>query len=363
MVITFAPERLLHSLQLNFALAGPLHIPGKQPISPSEIMRKLLYTVFACGSLFSGCAAQQATLKVLPWNDHSAAVSLTFDDARPVHLDVAIPELNKRHLRGSFFVIVSKLTRMDDWRMAASEGHEIGNHSVSHEHPAVLTQKSEETQVEDAKYFLDSNFHSQIITFAYPYMEISPGLLFWVKKYNFAARGWPENPELLYVSSEQEPDWYNLAAQPVFTKYDSSVYENWINKAISLHAWTTFQFHGIGDPSTGWEPIPQKTFLYVLDYVKRQEERGLWVAPFGEVAAYLRAQKILEAAQPEVSNGVERFTWELPNPFPSAVVLKVRVVGLRRMHLYQGGRELRASKQGVYSVSFDSRELVVRGES
>jgi len=38
-------------------------------------------------------------------------------------------------------------------------------------------------------------------------------------------------------------------------------------------------------------------------------------------------------------------------------------VGLRRMHLYQGGRELRASKQGVYSVSFDSRELVVRGES
>jgi len=53
-------------------------------------------------------------------------VSLTFDDARPVHLDVAVPELNKRHLRATFFVTVSKLTRLDDWRNAQAQGHEIG---------------------------------------------------------------------------------------------------------------------------------------------------------------------------------------------------------------------------------------------
>ena len=152
-------------------------------------MRTLIYTVFAWGSLLTACGAQMATVKVLPWNDHSAAVSLTFDDARPVHLDIAVPELDKRQLRGSFFVTVSKLTRIDDWRKAALQGHEIGNHSVSHEHPAALTKESEEIQVEDARNFLDSNFHSHIITFAYPYMEISPGLLFWVKKYIFAARG------------------------------------------------------------------------------------------------------------------------------------------------------------------------------
>jgi len=109
-----------------------------------------------------------ATVKVLPWNDHSAAVSLTFDDARPVHLDIAVPELDKRQLRGSFFVTVSKLTRMDDWRKAALQGHEIGNHSVSHEHPAALTKESEEIQVEDARNFLDSNFHSQIIILCLP---------------------------------------------------------------------------------------------------------------------------------------------------------------------------------------------------
>ena len=356
MLVTFEPERLLNWLRTQLDAGMPIAHTRQTVTSPHlNIVRTLLYTVFACGSLLSGCAAQLATLKVLPWNDHSAA--------RPVHLDIAVPELDKRQLRGSFFVTVSKLTRIDDWRKAALQGHEIGNHSVSHEHPAALTKESEETQVEDARNFLDSKFHSHIITFAYPYMEISPGLLFWVKKYNFAARGWPENPELLYVSSEQEPDWYNLPGQPVYTKYDNTVYEGWINKASSLHAWTTFQFHGIGDASTGWEPIPANIFFHVLEYLKQKRDEGLWVAPFGEVAAYLRAQKILENVRPKLSNGSERFAWEIPHPFPSAVILKVRAERPVRLHLYQGGRELRPDKQGVYSVSFDPRELIVRGES
>ncbi|PYT52760.1 MAG: hypothetical protein DMG46_26200 [Acidobacteria bacterium] len=326
-------------------------------------MPKLIHASLVCGLFFSHCFAQTETLQVLPWNGHSAAVSLTFDDARPVHLDVAVPELNKRHLRATFFVTVSKLTRLDDWRNAQAQGHEIGNHSVSHEHPARLSNEGEEIQVEDAKQFLDSNFHSDVITFAYPYMEISPGLLFWVRKYDFAARGWPIDPKLLYVRPDVEPDWYNLPGQPIFTKYDVGTYRGWIDKAISLHAWTTFQLHGIGDSSTGWEPIPTNTFLYVLDYLKQEEAQRLWVAPFGEVAAYLRAQKILEKAQPETTNGETRFTWDMPAPFPHGVVLKVRIDGSIRSRLYQSGHELHPSKHGVYEVSFDSRELVVRGKS
>ncbi|PYV67306.1 MAG: hypothetical protein DMG96_39710 [Acidobacteria bacterium] len=307
------------------------------------------------------CAAQTRVLTVLPWNGHRAAVSLTFDDARPVQLDVAVPELNKRHLRGSFFVIVSKLTRLDEWRQVQAEGDEIGNHTVTHEHPVALTTEDEEVQVEDARNFLDSNFRASIITFAYPYMEISPGLLFWVKKYNFAARGWPQDPNLLYVKSDVDADWYNLPGQPILTKYGLDVYQGWVEKALSLNAWTTFQFHGIGDASTGWEPIPTDTFIALLDYLKTQQTKDLWIAPFGEVAAYLRAQRILENTEPQVSNGEQKFTWAVPAPFPSGVVLKVKLAGKGGLHAYQNGRELRAGKTGIYSVAFDARELVVRG--
>ena len=86
------------------------------------------------------------------------------------------------------------------------------------------------------------------------------------------------------------------------------------------------------------------------------------MAPFGEVAAYFRAQKILQAAQPQTANGEEKFTWQVPTPFPPGVVLKVAVEGSTHARLYQVGHELHRSKDGVYSVAFDSRELVVKGQ-
>src|SRR5579862_7582987 len=137
-------------------------------------MTLFVQRILIASLLVGCCSAQTSTLKVLPWNNHQAALSLTFDDSRAVHLDVVVPELNKRHLTATFFLIVSKTTRMDDWRRIQAQGHEIGNHSVTHEHTADLNKAGEELQVEDAKKFLDSNFKADVITFAYPYTEVSP---------------------------------------------------------------------------------------------------------------------------------------------------------------------------------------------
>ena len=325
-------------------------------------MTKLFHlrAVLLCILLAPHSLAQTPALRVLPWNGHLAAVSLTFDDSRAVHLDVAIPELNKRHLNATFFVIVSKLTRIDDWKRAQAEGHEIGNHSVTHEHAAVLTRVSEELEVEDAKKFLDSNFKSNITIFAYPFAELSPGLVEWVKTYDFAARGWQGDNVSPYVTADAEADWYNLPSQPSYTAYDAGVYRSWIDKAFAMHAWTTLQIHGIGDPSTGFEPIPTGIFITLLDDLKADQSRGLWVAPFGTVAAYLRAQKIVEAAFPQLENGDKRFVWKVPAPFPSGVKLKTVIEGGTHLHVYQDNRELRPSKAGLYSVSFDCGELIIK---
>ena len=84
--------------------------------------------------------------------------------------------------------------------------------------------------MEDAKKFLDSNFKSDILTFAYPYTEVSPGLLYWVKRYDFAARGGRGDEHSLYIKSDSQPDWYNLPSQPSYTKYDAAIYKGWIDK-------------------------------------------------------------------------------------------------------------------------------------
>ncbi|MRX10813.1 polysaccharide deacetylase family protein [Pseudoduganella sp. FT25W] len=65
-----------------------------------------------------------------------AAVSLAYDDALDSQLDHAIPTLDKYGLKGSFYLQLSNPAvdkRMADWRAAARNGHELGNHSLFHQ--------------------------------------------------------------------------------------------------------------------------------------------------------------------------------------------------------------------------------------
>jgi hypothetical protein len=72
----------------------------------------------------------------LQWpNGAKAAVCLTYDDALDGHLDVAIPQLDAAGLKGTFFCTGNSPTlysRMEEWRKAASNGHELGNHTLFH---------------------------------------------------------------------------------------------------------------------------------------------------------------------------------------------------------------------------------------
>lgn len=68
-------------------------------------------------------------------NGARAAVNLAYDDALASQLDHVIPALNERGFRGSFYVPASApllLERLDEWRAAAEQGHELGNHSLFH---------------------------------------------------------------------------------------------------------------------------------------------------------------------------------------------------------------------------------------
>ena len=69
-------------------------------------------------------------------NGARAAVSLGYDDAIDSQLDHAIPTLDKYQLKGTFYLQLSNPAvgkRMAEWRSAAKNGHELGNHSLFHQ--------------------------------------------------------------------------------------------------------------------------------------------------------------------------------------------------------------------------------------
>jgi peptidoglycan/xylan/chitin deacetylase (PgdA/CDA1 family) len=69
-----------------------------------------------------------------------AAVSLAYDDAIDSQLDNAIPALDRVGLKGSFYIKLSSpalARRLPEWRAAAANGHELGNHTLFHQCAAV----------------------------------------------------------------------------------------------------------------------------------------------------------------------------------------------------------------------------------
>lgn len=94
-----------------------------------QIISVLLYGLIAC---YANIA--QATFT---WpNNAKAAVSLAYDDALASQLDIAVPALNRLGLKASFYLPLSSplvQSRLNDWRAAARQGHELGNHTLFHQ--------------------------------------------------------------------------------------------------------------------------------------------------------------------------------------------------------------------------------------
>ncbi len=60
-------------------------------------------------------------------------LSLTFDDARLSQIDKGIPLLNKYNIKATFYVSPDNMMqRIEGWKTAVKDGHEIGNHSLVH---------------------------------------------------------------------------------------------------------------------------------------------------------------------------------------------------------------------------------------
>src|SRR5687767_5222344 len=69
------------------------------------------------------------------WKGKKCVVSLTYDDALNINLDKVIPALDSVKLKGTFYLIASSkafTNRLKEWKVAASHGHEIANHSLFH---------------------------------------------------------------------------------------------------------------------------------------------------------------------------------------------------------------------------------------
>jgi peptidoglycan/xylan/chitin deacetylase (PgdA/CDA1 family) len=294
-------------------------------------------------------------LKVVPWNGHKAATSLTFDDNDPIHLDFVIPELNRRNLHATFFIIANKVDRKDEWRQAIKAGQELGNHTLDHLHATALTPAEENSQVVGAQNVLQKEFGVPFYSFAYPFSEAPASFKSWVEKTSFIARGGA--PEM--TSPDQKDfDWFNIPAKVTMTDYPFETYKGWIDEDLMYGDWLVWMIHGVEGTPWGWQPVPKKIFLQVLDYL---QSKDIWVGTFTEIGSYLRAQKSFEASTSKMTGVEALYTWVIPEHCPPNVTLKVTLPkGNSSFELWQKGQKVLPDAQGNYSILFNVGELTLR---
>ena len=112
--------------------------------------------------------------------DIKMAISLTFDDARYSQIDSCIPLLDQYNVKGTFYVSINNLmSRIDAWREAVDNGHEVGNHTLRHScsrnfkwaRAHALEDYSiaqMEAELDSANIIIEELLGIQPVSFAYP---------------------------------------------------------------------------------------------------------------------------------------------------------------------------------------------------
>jgi peptidoglycan/xylan/chitin deacetylase (PgdA/CDA1 family) len=238
----------------------------------------------------------------LLWNIHKCAVALTYDDGLNVHLDKVIPVLDSLGFKATFYIPGNSATlnkRMAEWKTAASNGHELGNHTLFH--PCAGSPAGREWVNPD--YDLDHYTITRIMdeirlantllkaidgkdnrTFAYTCGDMDAGdVPFYelVKKEFVAARG------VAYrLESRENIDLYNIGAFMVNGQSGEELIDL-VNKAKDSNTLLVFLFHGVGGEHSLNVSLSEHKKL--LNYLKANQ-KDIWVSPLVDISTYLKEE-------------------------------------------------------------------------
>ncbi|SMF57929.1 Peptidoglycan/xylan/chitin deacetylase, PgdA/CDA1 family [Alteromonadaceae bacterium Bs31] len=255
------------------------------------IIKLSLITLLFCLSL-TGQAAS------LPWDGKAAAVSLSYDDALNVHIDKVAPALEKRKMRGTFYINGNSegfKNRIEDWRKVAAKGHELGNHTLFH--PCMGGAGREWLNAEwDLNTWTVKRLNDNILinnallqavdgqterSFAYTCGDtLAGGQAFYplIQQHFVAARGVSGGYARL-----EEVDLNKLRAFTIVKQNADELIQQ-VDQAIKEKAWLVFLFHGVGGEHD--MNIAQEEHDKLLDYLKKRR-KAVWLAPVREIGGFV----------------------------------------------------------------------------
>jgi peptidoglycan/xylan/chitin deacetylase (PgdA/CDA1 family) len=312
-------------------------------------------------------------IKTIPWNGYAGAVSFTFDDALDSQIENLKPILDEmRHVHTTFFVTNTGNNLMRNataLATLANAGHEIGNHTETHEHLSGIGDNAEALQREIVLFadtieavLAQKGAKVHVTSFATPYCDNNDKVKSEIVKRHFINRdcGWHGRNEW-----DIEPDWMGIKAK-VWTRSAASIWdENLWDSHVKEGAWLVILNHGVTNDNER-----DKSDDYAIDVsdIKKQLQEAtrdnLWIAPFGTVGAYYRAHFVIDKATAMTTNDGYTIQWEIPNAnMPASIPLRVTIdtkdVGENAI-VEQNGKVISPQNDRSYIIEFTAKSLNVR---
>jgi peptidoglycan-N-acetylglucosamine deacetylase len=230
------------------------------------------------------------------------ALSLSFDDGRLSQVDTGLALLRKHGVKATFFLPGEQLeTRLEGWRQAVAEGHEIGNHSMTHpctgnyefsRHNALedYSLPMIEKQIEATNVKIARLLGVKPRTFAYPCGQKFVGRGRHVRSYVpliakdfLVGRGYLDE-------AANDPAFCDLA-QALGTPLDDLEFaqlKKVIEQAAQQGRWVILVGHEIGD--RGFQVTDSKVLEALCDYAN-DPANGIWLGTVGEVGTYIQQRR------------------------------------------------------------------------
>lgn len=303
-------------------------------------------------------SGEPGNLVVLDWAGFKSAVTYTYDDAQPSHI-AHYDALQATGVRMTFYFSsnVNWIPNSDTvWSQAVKDGHEIGNHTVSHPY-ANLTGScfgkplaTLDAEIDECTKYITERFgQAAVWTMASPYGDV--GYKEAAKARFFLNRG--VGGDAIRPNDGSDP--FNLPCYMANSGETAAKFNGLIDSTRVDGRWLIFLFHTINPTGDNWfAPVEIGEIIESVEHAKAFDD--VWLDSLVNVGAYWAGQKVFNGVTPVKSGKETIWTWTLPANFPKGKYLRVKVDGGT---LKQGGKTLKWDKHGYYEVALDEGTLTL----
>ncbi len=320
-------------------------------------------TVGASGYPAAGASGQAqptgsaSTVTVLAWAGFKGALSFTFDDTNSSQISnyPALQALNDKgnNVRYTFYLQTNKPTELGSsvWPQAVKDGHELGNHTQSHQSAASASD------IQTAEDTLKSKFGVTAYSVAAPngdasYQTVVPSMN------KFLTNRTAGNSGGISMTTDPSTKQWALPCIIPATGANASTMEGLFKNDVTGGKWQVFLVHGFSGGSDGaYQPVSITEFTSTVKWAR--DQGNIWVDTVLNVSAYWIGAYRFSKLTATTSGTDKTWTWKTSDfntPFPPGHYLRVTTNGGT---LKQGSTTLTWDDHGYYEVSLDAGTLTL----